>query len=132
MSVFAAGSSGQSAGTIGGGGLGPFGAIMFSGQGGAVTALQKITATVSAIIGFMTVAAGIWFLFELLFGGYEWISSGGDAKKLEGAKARLTHGFMGLTIIIGAWALLSVTGQFFGYDILINNPGAIIQQLQIH
>jgi len=128
--IFAA--SGQGLGTIGGGGLGPFGALKFGGgQAGAVTALSKITSTVSAIVGFMTVAAGIWFLFELLFGGYEWISAGGDAKKLQAARERLTHGFMGLIIIIGAWSLLAVTGQFFGYDILITNPGALIQQMKL-
>jgi len=63
--------------------------------------------------------------------GYEWISSGGDAKKLESARNRLSHGFFGLVIIIGAWALLGVTGQFLGYDILVSNPGAIIDQLQL-
>jgi hypothetical protein len=130
--VFAASSGGQGLGTIGGGGLGPFGAIKFGGgQAGAVTALSKITATVSAIIGFMTIAAGIWFMFQLLAGGYEWISSGGDTKKLQSARDRMSHGFFGLIIIIGAWALLSVTGQFLGYDILLTNPGALIQQLQI-
>lgn len=130
--VYAAGSSGgQGLGTIGGGGLGPFGSIHFSGQAGAVTALQKITGAISAIVGFMTIAAGIWFLFELLFGGYEWISSAGDAKKLQVARDRLTHGFMGLTIIVGAWALFALAGQFFGYDIMVTNPGALIQQLRI-
>ena len=132
MSIFAAGSSGQSMGTIGGGGLGPFGALKFgSGQGGGVTALSKVASTVSAIIGFMTIAAGIWFMFEMLFSGYEWISAGGDAKKLEAARERLTHGFMGLLIIVGAWAILAITGQFLGFDILITNPGNVIQQLKI-
>ncbi len=125
-------SSGQGLGNIGGGGLGPFGAIKFgSGQSGGVTALSKITDLVSAIIGFMTITAGIWFMFQLLFGGYEWITAGGDAKKLQSARERITHGFFGLTIIIGAWALIAVTGQFFGYDILISSPGTIIQQLKL-
>ena len=93
-----------------------------------MTALSKITDLVSAIIGFMTITAGIWFMFQLLFGGYEWITAGGDAKKLQSARERITHGFFGLTIIIGAWALIAVTGQFFGYDILIN-PGEVVGQL---
>jgi hypothetical protein len=119
-------------GNISGEGLGPFGKFTYSGQGGAVTALGQITGTVSAIVGFMTVAAGIWFLFEMLFGGYEWISSAGDAKKLQTARDRLTHGFMGLIIVVGAWALLAIAGQFFGFDILVANPGKIIDSLQLH
>ena len=126
--VFAAGGSGQNMGKIGGAGLGPFGKNPATTGAGALT---QVAGTISAIIGFMTVAAGIWFMFEMLFSGYEWISAGGDAKKLEGARQRLTHGFMGLLIVVGSWALLAVTGQFLGYDILLSNPGQVIQQLQI-
>ncbi len=125
-------SGGQGIGTIGGGGLGAFGNVKFGGgQSGGVTALSKIADLVSSIVGFMTITAGIWFMFQLLAGGYEWITSGGDTKKLQSARDRITHGFFGLTIIIGAWALIAVTGQFFGYDILIGNPGTIIQQLKL-
>ncbi len=131
MKLLAA-SGGQGLGTIGGGGLGAFGNVNFGGgQAGGVTALSKVADTVSAIVGFMTVTAGIWFMFQLLAGGYEWINSGGDTKKLQSARDRITHGFFGLTIIIGAWALLAITGQFLGFDILIGNPGTIIQQLKL-
>ncbi len=127
MKLLAA-TSGQGIGNIGGAGLGPFGAKP---AGTGTLALSQITGLISGIIGFMTVCAGIWFMFQLLFGGYEWITAGGDGKKLQAARERITHGFFGLTIIIGSWALLAVVGQFFGYDILIGNPGQVIQQLQI-
>ena len=125
--------TGQSIGNIEGEGLGPFGkaGIFGSGQAGGVTALTKLTGVVSAIVGFMTIAGSLWFMFQLLFGGYEWISSGGDTKKLTAARERLLNGFLGLTIVIAAWIILALVGQFFGYDILIGNPGTIIQQLQI-
>lgn len=128
MNVFATGGTGQNLGPIQGGGLGPFGLKTAT---SGTTALSQITSTVSSVIGFMTIAAGIWFLFEMLFSGYEWISAGGDAKKLEAARERLTHGFMGLLIIVGAWAILAVVGQFLGTDLLISNPGALIQQLKL-
>lgn len=132
MKFLAAASGGQSMGTIGGGGLGPFGAFKFgSGQSGGTAALTKVAGTISAIIGFMTLAAGIWFMFEILFSGYEWISGGGDAKKLQAAQERMTHAFMGLLIVVGAWALIAVTGQFLGYDILLTNPGSLIQQIRV-
>lgn len=129
IKLLAASGTGQSLGNISGAGLGPFGGHPAA---SGATALSQVTGTISAIIGFMTVCAGIWFMFEMLFSGYEWISAGGDAKKLEKARERLTHGFMGLLIVVGAWALLAVTGQFLGYDILVTNPGAIIQNIQIH
>ena len=127
IKLLAAGGSAQSIGNIGGEGLGPFGKSAPSGT----TALTQLAGTISAIVGFMTIIAGIWFMFEMLFSGYEWISAGGDAKKLEAARARLTHGFMGLLIVVGAWALLAVTGQFLGIDLLITNPGNIINQFKL-
>ena len=120
--------SSQPLGPISGPGLGPFGA---NPAGSGATALGQVSHTISAIIGFMTIAAGIWFMFELLFSGYEWISSGGDAKKLEKARERMMNGFMGLLIIVGAWALLAIVGQFLGYDILVTNPGSIMSQIKL-
>lgn len=121
-------------GNIGGEeGLGPFGKPgMFSGASGGVTALQKITGAISAIIGFMTIAGSIWFLFQLMFGGYEWISSAGDAKKLATARQRIMNGFFGLIIVVAAWIIIATVGQFLGYDILVSDPGKIIDQLNIN
>lgn len=119
----------QKLGPIKGEGLGPFG------KNPAISgtdALTQVTGAVSAIIGFLTITGSIWFMFQLLFGGYEWISSGGDTKKLTTARQRIMNGFFGLVIIVGAWAIIAVVGQFFGYDILVGNPGTIIDQLQIN
>lgn len=116
-------------GTIGGAGLGPFGLTDF-GTGGTL-ALQKVTGAISAIVGFMTIVGSIWFMFQLLFGGYEWISSAGDTKKLTTARQRIMNGFFGLVIIVAAWIILAVVGQFFGYDILVGDPATIIQQLKL-
>ncbi len=123
--------TGQGLGNIGGSGLGPFGALNFGGQAGGVLALTKVTGVISSIVGFLTIAGSIWFMFQLLFGGYEWISSAGDTKKLTTARQRIMNGFFGLVIIIAAWIMIAVVGQFFGYDILVGNPGVIIQQLKI-
>lgn len=118
----------QNLGPIQGAGLGPFGLNpATSGE----AALTQVTGAISAIIGFMTIAGSIWFMFQLLFGGYEWISSAGDTKKLTTARQRIMNGFFGLVIIIAAWIIIAVVGQFFGYDILVGNPGTIIQQLQL-
>jgi hypothetical protein len=77
----------------------------------------------------MTIAAGIWFIFQFLIGGFFWITSGGDKQKLHEARERITNAFVGLLIVVVGWAILSFAGQFFGYDILLKNPGTIIQQL---
>jgi hypothetical protein len=117
-----------SIGNIGGKGLGPFGKTQAT-TGPA--ALTQVTGAISAIIGVMTIAGSIWFLFQLLFGGYEWISSAGDTKKLTTARERIMNGFFGLIIVVGAWALVALVGKLLGYDILVSNPTTIINNLQL-
>lgn len=109
-------------GPIGGVGLGPFGE--------KTTGLPDILDLISSVVGFMTIAACIWFLFQILYSGYEWTSAGGDTKKIADARSRMTHAFMGLVIVVGAWSLLAVTGQFFGFNTLVD-PEAVMQQLQL-
>lgn len=108
--------TGTPLGTIGGNNLGPFGNLNLTDP---ASGLKAITNLVSSIIGFMTVAAAIWFLFNILYGGYEWLSSGGDAKKLTSARDHLTHSFIGLVIVVGAWSIVAVAGQFFGFDVFL-------------
>lgn len=111
-------------GPIGGEGLGPFGSVS-----DATTGLTGITKIVSSVIGIMTVAAGIWFLFQFTIGGFNWITSGGDKAKLQASRDRLTNAFIGLVIVVGGWAILALAGQFFNIDFTLQNPGGIINQL---
>lgn len=133
MKIFALEPTGTPLGTIGGGGLGPFGRIgeglTGQGQAGATEALQKISNVISSIIGIMTVAAGIWFIFQFLVGGFNWITSSGDKAKLQQARDRLTNAFIGLIVVVAGWAILSLAGQFFGIDFLISSPGTVIENL---
>ena len=115
-------------GTIGGSGLGPFGNILTKYSDPKLAGATAIVDTVSSIIGIMTAAASIWFLLQVLFGGYEWMSAGGDTKKIENARSRITNSFIGIIIVVGSWSLLAVTGQFLGFDTLVN-PATFISNV---
>lgn len=112
-------------GTIGGPGLGPFARSYTDGT----DALTAITGIVSKIIGLMTIAAGIWFLFQFIIGGFFWITSAGDKAKLETAHHRINDALVGLIIVVIGWAILALASQFFGVDFLLTKPGDIIQKL---
>lgn len=117
----------QSLGSFCGEGLGPFGKICYGINDGA-KALGNITSTVSAIIGFMTVAAGIWFIFQFMIGGFYWITSGGDKTKLETARHRINDAFIGLIIVVAGWAILAIASQFLGVNWV--SPGGFLPVLQ--
>lgn len=124
-------------GTIGGGGLGglgPFGNIgekIGAGTSGGQTGLEAVTKTVSSIIGFMTIAAGVWFIFQFLVGGFYWMTSAGDKAKLHEARERLTNAFVGLIIVVASWAILALASQFLGVNFIISSPAEIIGNLGI-
>ena len=112
-------------GTIGGAGLGPF---SNPGQD-PVSALRNFTQIISSIIGVMTVAAGIWFMFNLLIGAIQWISAGGDKNTLQQAQQRILNAFLGLLIVVAGWTILALASRFLGLDLLIVDPSSIINNL---
>jgi hypothetical protein len=115
-------------GQIGGEGLGPFGKI--GAMAGSTASLTGIVNGISSIIGLLTVIASIWFLFQILFAGYQWISAGGEPKKLQEARDRIVHAFIGMVIVVAAWSMLALVGQFFGFNSLID-PAEVIKQLSL-
>lgn len=118
-------------GAIGGDGLGPFGKIGTNIARDSTAGLEGVTKAVSAIIGIMTVAAGIWFMFQVLTGGLYWITSAGDKTKLNEARDRIQNAAIGLIVVVAAWAILALAGQFLGFDILINSPSTLFNQLKM-
>lgn len=99
-------------------GLGPFGETDF-GSGGTL-AMQKFTGAISAIIGFLTVVAAIWFFIQFILGGFSWITAGGDKTKLTQARDKLSNAFIGLVVVVAGWAIVALAGQFFGWTDILN------------
>ena len=112
---------------IGGDGLGP----LAKNLGGPNAGLEGVSKIISTVIGAMTIVAGIWFLFQFLVGGFNWISSSGDKAKLEDAQKRITNAFIGLVIVVAAWTILAIVSIITGVDFLLSKPGAIINMLRI-
>ena len=64
----------------------------------------------------MIIAAILTFAF-LVWGGIQWILSGGDKTQTQAARDRITMALVGLGIVAAAWALMKVIGYFFGIDV---------------
>ena len=99
--------------------LGPpfrgFGPLGLEGKEDAPTVFASF---ISTIIGFLTIAAIIYFLIALFSGALAIITSGGDKGKLEAAKSRITSGLVGLVIVIAAIFIIDLIGILFGFPIL--------------
>lgn len=76
-----------------------------------VSVLEKI---ISNIFGFLTLVAVLFFVFNIIFAGYSFISSQGDEKKMIEARSRLTNGVLGLAIVILAIGISSLIAKLLG------------------
>ncbi len=92
-------------------GFGPW-AAGTSDPGGTLTNL------ISNFLAILTIAAGIWFLFQVILAGYNYLNAGGDRDKIVHAGQKLTNAIIGLAIVVAAYALLSLVGTFLGVDFL--------------
>jgi glycerol uptake facilitator-like aquaporin len=63
-----------------------------------------------AIISIFMFVAIIYFIWHFVMGGYHFISSQGDAKKIESAKEELTYAVIGLGVVFSVFAILKFVG----------------------
>ncbi|MCL5095812.1 MAG: pilin [Patescibacteria group bacterium] len=76
----------------------------------------EIGTLIGNFIGLFIIIAGIMVLIYLVWGGVEWISSAGDKAAIEGARNRITNALIGLGIVVAAWAIMTLTSDFFGLN----------------
>lgn len=73
-----------------------------------------------AVQGALLVSALLVFMF-LIWGGIQWITSGGDKGKTQEARDRITAALVGLAVVASAWAVMLIIQYFFGIDVLGGN-----------
>ena len=83
------------------------------------TNASSILATViSMALGAMTIFAGIWFLFQAIIAGYNFMSAGGDKTRIENARQKLTNSLIGIAIVVAGYGILALIGSFLGIEFL--------------
>jgi len=68
-----------------------------------------------SVLNFVMVIAALLVFFYLIWGGIEWISSGGDKGKTESARNKITAAVIGLIILAASYAIFIVVINFLGF-----------------
>lgn len=85
----------------------------------------------SSILNVVMLVAALLVFAYMIWGGIEWITSGGDKSKAESARNKLTAAIIGLVIVAASYAIVTLVIQFLGFgsfnDVFtnvgtINNP----------
>jgi len=69
------------------------------------------------VLGFVLVIAGILVFAYLIWGGVEWITSGGDSGKTEKARNKITGAIVGLVILVSAYAIFKLVLELLGLSV---------------
>ena len=70
----------------------------------------------SSILNVVMLVAAILVFAYMIWGGIEWITSGGDKGKAESARNKLTSAVIGLVIVAASYAVVTLVVQFLGFD----------------
>jgi len=70
----------------------------------------------SAAVPLILAFAGLGLLLMLISAGFTFLTSAGDAKKLEQGKQRLTNALVGFIIVFAAYWIVQITGTIFGLE----------------
>lgn len=62
----------------------------------------------SNIIRLVTIIAGIWSLFNLIFAGFKYITASGDVKAIETAWNNILMSLLGLAVIVMAFTITAI------------------------
>ena len=69
---------------------------------------------INKALNFVMVLGALLVFMYLIWGGIEWITSGGDKGKTESARNKITAAVLGLVILAASWAILGLVLKFLG------------------
>lgn len=73
---------------------------------------------INGILSFVLIISALLVLFYLLWGGFDWITSGGDKGKTEKARNKIVAAVIGLLIVAASFAVLNLVIRFLGFSTL--------------
>ena len=82
------------------------------------------TTLINSILNFVMILGALLVFMYLIWGGIEWITSGGDKGKTEGARNKITAAVIGLVVLASSWAILGIVLRLLNagsFEDLIND-----------
>lgn len=74
-----------------------------------------ISLVLSNLVLLIYMIAGVVFIFMILFGAFQWMTSGGEKEAVAAARNRIIHAIIGIILFGIAFAVIEIVGQFTGF-----------------
>jgi hypothetical protein len=75
---------------------------------------HRIGTVISNILKIIFIAGSIALLFMIVWGAFQWITSGGEKEGIGKARARIMHAIIGLVILALSGVIITVLGEITG------------------
>ncbi len=81
---------------------------------GPIEGITSLTDLVTVMTNFLYPFAAVILLLVLIWGGYDFLMSRGDADKVNSGKAKMTAGIIGFVLLMLSYLIARVLGFIFG------------------
>lgn len=72
---------------------------------------------VSRVFSAIIIVASLATFMYMVYGGVQWVTSGGEKDKVKEAREKITQAIVGLAVVASAWAIFKLVDYFFGIGI---------------
>ena len=79
---------------------------------------HDLTTLLTAVLSLLIAVVSLLVFVYLIWGGIEWITSGGDKGKTDQARSKIIAALVGVIIIASSYAILQIMLRFLGFDSL--------------
>ncbi len=94
------------------------------GTAGCAVPISSFNELFGNVLGIIVPFAGVGLFIMLMIGGFKYITSGGNPKALESAKATITYAVIGMVLVAGAYLVIELIVQLTGAPITEFEIGA--------
>jgi hypothetical protein len=81
------------------------------------TASASVSSFLSQIVALIYAVATVVFFFMIIFGAFQWMTSGGDKEAAGKARSRITYAVIGFVLLALAFVIASVVSSITGFKI---------------
>ncbi|OGG15692.1 hypothetical protein A3D77_01540 [Candidatus Gottesmanbacteria bacterium RIFCSPHIGHO2_02_FULL_39_11] len=75
---------------------------------------------IGSLLSLFLFLAGLIAFVYLLWGGFQWITSGGDKGNIESARNKIQAALLGLLLVFAAYAIFNLVANFLGVPNIFN------------
>ncbi|HLD27083.1 MAG TPA: hypothetical protein VJB63_03960 [Patescibacteria group bacterium] len=83
---------------------------------GPLEGINTLADLINIIVLFIYPFAGILLFIYLVWGGYEYLLSGGNPEKVKGAQGKLTSAIIGFILLFVSYVLVQIIVRIFGLN----------------